>query len=164
MSTSVLICLLLLNSNPNLYCRFLLAQLQFDSVASQNNVAAIENALSRLPDDLDKMYEQALERVRSQKAADVILAEKIISWVAFSFELLSIEQLQHATATELGNSKFYDAAIVDRNILLSVCGGLVILDEQSNLVRLVRTCYELRSYHRKVDPGFLCRRDYPSIF
>ncbi len=50
---------------------------------------------------------------------------------------MSVTEVQHAIAVELGTHRFDEDNLDDVNELVSVCAGLVVLDGHSNVMRLV---------------------------
>ena len=46
-------------------------------------------------------------------------------------------ELQHALAVETGTSELDEENLLEIGDLISVCAGLVIADEESNIIRLV---------------------------
>ena len=106
---------------------------------SKNNRKAIRDALNHLPKGLDGTYAEAMTRIEGQNPEDSELAKKVLSWISYAFRPLSITELQHALAVETGHAEIDLDALPDEEILISVCAGLVILDKESNTVRLVRT-------------------------
>src|SRR5690606_14836159 len=60
-----------------------------------------------------------------------------LSWIVHARRRLSTEELQHALAVEEGESEIDEDAIPDKEDILSVCAGLVVVDEESNTIRLV---------------------------
>ena len=86
---------------------------------------------------LDHAYQYALERIHTQGAGSRELAMQVLMWVAFAMRPLTELELQHALAIEFGDSVFDDANIPSREDILSPCAGLVVLDQASNIIRLV---------------------------
>lgn len=63
----------------------------------------MRKALGALPNGLDATYDQAMNRIRSQKPRYVQLAESILAWISNARRPLSVQELQHALATKLGD-------------------------------------------------------------
>jgi ankyrin repeat protein len=121
-------------------CRFLLAQLHLDSLEDKTTRKAITQALERLPkglDVLDLAYKDAMERVKSQKAGFRELAMQVLSWIACAKRPLKTQELQHALAVEPGKSELDRDNIPEIEDMVSVCAGLVTVDEESDIIRLV---------------------------
>lgn len=86
---------------------------------------------------LDKAYEGAMQRIDGQMEGFRLLAKEVLGWLTYAERLMSITELQHAIAIELGEKEFDKENLVDPSELVSVCAGLVVVDDQSNVVRLV---------------------------
>ena len=65
------------------------------------------------------------------------LAKKVLSWVIHAKRILSTAELQHAVAVEPGKPELNGKFIPNIEIIGSVCAGLVTIDTQSDVVRLV---------------------------
>jgi len=117
--------------------RFLLAQLHIDSLANKHSIRDLRNALENLPTKLNGVYGEIMERIWSQDEEDVHLAKNILLWVCHSRLELSTAELQHALAVPLGSTTIDEEALIDVDILISVCAGIVTVDQGSNVVRLV---------------------------
>ncbi|KAJ7805046.1 hypothetical protein B0H14DRAFT_3773018, partial [Mycena olivaceomarginata] len=85
----------------------------------------------------DESYDDALKRIEEQNEENKKTARSILIWVANAKRPLKILEIQTALAVEPGE-KFLDKDnILDMEIILSVCAGLVIIDEQLSALRLV---------------------------
>ncbi|KAJ7302178.1 hypothetical protein DFH08DRAFT_669087, partial [Mycena albidolilacea] len=116
---------------------FLLAKLHIDSLSMKNTVWAVEEALKVLPVDLFSSYDIAIQRIDAQSKEDRKTARSTITWVANTKRLLTTEELQVALAIEPGMRQLNQRNLMDIDIILSVCAGLVIVDKKSSVVRLV---------------------------
>lgn len=120
--------------------RFLLAQLHMDSLKDQTSPKAIKRTLESLitgSKALDKAYEGAMQRIEDQLEGFRVLAKQVLGWLTYAERLMSITEVQHAIAVEPGERKFDERNLVDVKELVSICAGLVAVDEQSNIIRLV---------------------------
>ncbi|KAJ6485270.1 ankyrin repeat-containing domain protein [Mycena vulgaris] len=116
---------------------FLLAKLQIDSLMTKRTIWAVQEALNSLPKDLYGSYDIAIQRIDAQSKEDRRTARSTIIWVANAKRPLMIEELQVALAVEPGMRQLNEENLMDINIILSVCAGLVIVDKESSVVRLV---------------------------
>ncbi|CAO2648680.1 Nn.00g079470.m01.CDS01 [Neocucurbitaria sp. VM-36] len=123
---------------------FLLAELHLNSLASYDNLRQLRKALTTLPIDYDSTFEDAIKRVKQQGNHISKRAMQMLSWVTNAYQPLTLTELQHALAVEIGAPEFYPDAIVDSNHLVSICCGLVAVDKGSQLTRLVH--YTLEEY------------------
>ena len=125
---------------PNLFNRFLLAQLHLDSLIDKITVKAIKSALEKLPkgsEALKGAYEEAVERINSQSQSYRHLAQNVISWIVNAQRPLTTTELQHALAIELGERELDEDNLPAVEDMTSVCLGLVTVDDESNIIRLV---------------------------
>ena len=79
--------------------------------------------MASLPTALDETYEEVLRRIYGQNKDDVLLAEKVLSWISFSVRPLKVPELQHAIAImDYGEGENVDDEdLPDEDILVTVC-------------------------------------------
>ena len=132
-------------------CRFLLAKLQMDSIGQVDNQRDLLETLDTLPEDLDFMYETALQRFHRQSKIAVARGEQIFTWVSCAQESLRLRALLTALALREDDSTTQGMAVPDENATLSVCGGLVLNDDDDDWngkgVRLIH--YTLEEHFKK---------------
>ncbi|KAK2794086.1 hypothetical protein FQN52_009168 [Onygenales sp. PD_12] len=128
---------------------FLLAQLYFDSLEDKTNPKAVRGALKSFQKQnadlakdgrsfvLDNAYEQAMERINGQKQGFRELAMSTLQWITHARRPLSAKELQHALAVEIGEVELDEENISEIEDILSACGGLVTVDEETSIIRLV---------------------------
>jgi len=78
-----------------------------------------------------------MERINDQRSGFKELAEQVLSWITYAQRPLTILELQHALAVESGEPKLDEENLSDIEDLVSVCAGLVTVDQESSIVRLV---------------------------
>ena len=122
----------------NFLHRFLLAKLHMDSLASKPSLREVRNALKTLPTQVNDTYDEVMVRIRAQNPEDRGLADKVLSWIVYARRPLSLFELQHAIAVTPDMLDIEPEALVDELILIDVCAGLVVIDEKSSIIRLVR--------------------------
>jgi ankyrin repeat protein len=96
---------------------------------------------------LDLAYKDAMERVKGQKAGFRELATRVLSWITCAKRPLTTQELQHALAVEPGKSELDRDNIPEIEDMVSVCAGLVIVDEESDIIRLVH--YTTQEYFER---------------
>ncbi|KAK6338820.1 hypothetical protein TWF696_009628 [Orbilia brochopaga] len=121
---------------------FLLAQLHFQSLENQTSPKELKDALEGLATGelaYKAAYDEAMERIHSQPPNFRRLADKVLSWIICAKRPLTKRELQHALAveskadhTELDAENFPEV-----NDMISACAGLVTIDEESNIFRLI---------------------------
>lgn len=124
--------------------RFLLARLQMDSLLSQTSARSIYRALERLPGELSETYDDAMSRTATQPREYAILAAQVLSWIFYAKRPLSVPELREALSIELGETRLDRSGCPEAELLLDVCCGLVSVDGQDNVIRLVH--YSLQQY------------------
>ncbi len=130
--------------------RFLLAQLHLDSLIGKRAPKAVRTALKKLPkgsDAYDRAYDEAMERIGGQVADSKELARQVLSWITLTQRPLTIEEIQHALAVEIGEPEIDEENIPEVEDIVSVCAGLAIVDEESNIIRLVH--YTTQEYFER---------------
>jgi len=119
-----------------------------DSLSKKHNRKAIRLALKNLPEKLDDTYDEVMERISNQDKYDVLLANQVLSWITHTFRPLTIREIQHALAVLPGDTELDEEAVNDVDLLVSVCGGIVTIDRESKIVRLVH--YTTQQYFERV--------------
>ncbi|KAJ7328859.1 ankyrin repeat-containing domain protein [Mycena albidolilacea] len=127
---------------------FLLAKLHIESLSSKTTIKTVREALKALPKNLNDSYNEAMNRIESQNEEDRNIAHSALTWVVNAKRPLTVAELQVALAIEPDDRHLNDDSLLDIEIILSVCAGLVILDEQSNVVRLVH--YTTQEYFESI--------------
>jgi hypothetical protein len=124
----------------SLRTRFLLAQLFMDSFRDKPTIRDVKSALRNLPqasDAYDVAYHAAMERIFAQGQDSSRMAKKILAWILCTHRPLSTLELLHALAVEPGDTEIDEDNIMEAEQLLTICAGLVTIDEQSDSVRLI---------------------------
>lgn len=103
--------------------------------------------LTRGIEGLDKTYEQAMERIEGQGNGLRLLAKRILAWIVNAERPLSTAELRHALAVQPGAVKLNEDYLPSIKVLRSVCAGLVTVDEESDIIRLVH--YTTQDYFRR---------------
>ncbi|KAK7038301.1 hypothetical protein R3P38DRAFT_3262743 [Favolaschia claudopus] len=127
---------------------FLLAKLHIESIVKQHTVKAIREALKNMPGDLKRAYDELWERINRQSEEDRNLARRVLAWILNAETLLLLSELVEALAIEPKSTELDPDNILDPNIITSVCAGLVVINEEDNLVRLVH--YTAQDYLEEI--------------
>jgi Ankyrin repeats (3 copies) len=117
--------------------RFLLAALHMESLSREDNVRDIRESLRKLPEDLDSIYDEALQRIKRQDRQKVARADQVLTLINCAYRPLQIREIQYALAVRPGDT-FTDLEALPRvESVLSACCGLVVVEGESQVVRLV---------------------------
>lgn len=93
--------------------------------------------LDDLPRTPNGLYDIAMPRIEAQDERDADRAKQVFAWIYYAREPLSLGQLQYALAIRPGDKAIDQAGCVKGDILTTTCGGLVVLDKESQIVRFV---------------------------
>lgn len=126
-----------------------MAQIYFDSLDDKLTVKAIRAALRDFQEQggksgqdkkvhiLADAYGKAMERITAQKKGLRDLAIQVLSWITCAKRPLTTIELQHAIAVDLDEKELDETNLTDVDMMVSVCAGLVTVDEGSGVIRLV---------------------------
>ncbi|KAF8537641.1 ankyrin repeat-containing domain protein [Trichophaea hybrida] len=134
---------------------FLLAELQFNSISQWTTVNKMKKALTELPVGLNESFEKTLARIKQQFSDQGELALEVLRWISHAKRPLSIDELRQALAIQPNETCFDEDDMPDQGTIVHVCMGLVIIDQQSSIIRLVH--YSLQEYFQKFTDAFFCK-------
>ncbi|KAH0559932.1 hypothetical protein GP486_003547 [Trichoglossum hirsutum] len=137
---------------------FLLARLHIDLLQGKTTKKQVKLALEKvskrfqgseeLVQVYDQAYDEAIKRIESQSHEKSALARNVLSWITYAQRQLTTGELCHALAIELGEEDLDEDNVPDVEDIVSVCAGLVTVDEVSNIIRLVH--YTTQEYFERI--------------
>ncbi|KAL7963708.1 ankyrin repeat-containing domain protein [Trichoderma compactum] len=86
---------------------------------------------------LTDAYEQAIKRIKNQNEGIKRLAMRALAWVTLAKRQITTLELQHALATRDGMTTLSHDDLPDLTDIMSACVGLLTVDEESRIIRLV---------------------------
>ncbi|KAI9742546.1 MAG: hypothetical protein M1818_003686 [Claussenomyces sp. TS43310] len=107
----------------------------------------VRKIMNTLLTEVHAFYTDAIMRIEDQPEESSQLAKRAISFIFSARRPLNVEELRHALAVEAEDTELDEAALPETEILLSVCAGLVGIDEKSGTAGLVH--YTLQEYLEK---------------
>ncbi|KIJ23511.1 hypothetical protein M422DRAFT_275892 [Sphaerobolus stellatus SS14] len=116
---------------------FLLTRLHMDSLSGKLKRSHILSALQTLPRDFVGTYDEAMERINQQSPERKQLTLHILSWMVLAYRPLSESELLYALELSEGKEDVVLEDCYDREDILSVCAGLVVISEESSKAMLV---------------------------
>ena len=123
--------------------KFLYAKLYMDSLKAKQTLYEIGETLDNFPDELEQIYEQAMERVRRQEdRSDRALGLKTLALVVCAHRCLSLSELQHVLAIGPGDTSFNKKMDYDKEDILLSTTGLITIDSD-DAVRLVHLTLQI---------------------
>ncbi|KAF6761401.1 hypothetical protein DFP72DRAFT_1090534 [Ephemerocybe angulata] len=112
---------------------FLLARLQMELVLERcATIGSLLKALETLPSGINDMYRLTMDRISSLSEEEVSIAHRAFLWILHTREELSPEDLQHALTFSYQDKQFVEENSVSIPVLLSICCGLVTVEERKH--------------------------------
>jgi hypothetical protein len=96
-----------------------------------------------------------MDRIEGQVSGQEKLAKEVLLWITCAKRPLITSELQHALAVEVGKPELDEENLSKIEYMVSVCAGLVTVDEDSNIIRLVH--YTTQEYFEPRRFGFRMR-------
>jgi hypothetical protein len=96
---------------------------------------------------LDFAYGEALQRIDGQLGGDRELARKVLSWITLAERPLTTAEICCALAVEPEEDEIDPENVLTPEDLVSVCAGLVVVDQESDIIRLVH--YTTQEYFER---------------
>ncbi len=96
---------------------------------------------------LTRAYKHAMVRIDGQKSGFRLLAKRVLSWITCAKRRLTALELQHALAVNIGDTELDKENIREIEDMVSACAGLVTVDEESGIIRLVH--YTTQEYFER---------------
>jgi ankyrin repeat protein len=110
--------------------------------------------LLRGSEALPKAYDKALERIDDQLEGFRHLARRVLTWITYAKRELSVSELRVAISIHPEMQRLdFENDLEDEEEMVSVCAGLVIVDNKSRVVRLVH--YTTQEYLERVRKTWL---------
>ncbi|KAM0230515.1 hypothetical protein ACHAPO_009280 [Fusarium lateritium] len=119
---------------------FLLAELHLRSLKNKKSPKALRSSLAKLSvgsDAYDSAYQDAMTRIAGLGPESEALAKQALLILIFAREPLRTEDLVYALSIEPDSETIDDTNVPDIEDVAGVCAGLIIVDKESNIVRLV---------------------------
>ncbi|ERF68520.1 hypothetical protein EPUS_05659 [Endocarpon pusillum Z07020] len=127
---------------------FLLAALHMESLSKEDNIRDIRESLRKLPEDLDDLYDEALQRIKCQDRRKAARADQVLTLINCAFRPLTMEEVRQALSIRPDDTVLDVEAMPRVDSLLSACCGLVVVEDESQIVRLVH--YTAEEYFARI--------------
>jgi ankyrin repeat protein len=111
----------------------------------------VKSTLARLSKGaaaLDGAYSDALQRIEGQLDGDRRQAKEVLSWITYAKRPLTTAEICCALAVESDEAEIDPENIPDVDDIVSVCAGLVVVDQESAVIRLVH--YTTQEYFERI--------------
>ena len=120
------------------------------SLATKDTVYDLKEDLQYLPENINEIYGKALERIRNQDKQMFARAEQILTLINCAMRPLRMDHMLCALAIRPGDQDLNKDALPKASAVLSAFSGLLIIDEESQIVKLVHYTTE-EYFQRKGD-------------
>jgi len=120
------------------YIRFLLARLHTKYILGKRKHSDIMKSLATLPDTVTGTYDDIMFRINSFSEEDRGITYRILSWIILAFRPLTIGELIYVLELINGDETIDSNNCLSKHDILSLCQGLVIVEQESGEIKLVR--------------------------
>ena len=128
--------------------RFLLVSLNIDAVLQETTIHRRRQKLNAMTNGLGlgDAYGSTLGRIKGQGGEKARLGMAALMWISHSERPLTVEEICHALAVEIGSPNLNTHNVPSISTLLACCQGLVVVDEEGSTIRLIH--FTLQEYLR----------------
>jgi hypothetical protein len=102
------------------------------------NALQVRRRLKDFPPWIEDVYIQTWNRILEQDEDLVLVAKVTLAWVLYASRSMTVAELERAVATSPDTYKFDPDLLVPGPTLMSLCRGLITVEEESGIVRLIR--------------------------
>lgn len=121
---------------------FLLPSLHVRNILDQPTRADVKQALKHLSADLTTVFSSTLERMQNLSGKRRKVAFNTMMWISHAKRPLKVDELQHALSVRFEENDVDRDNFSSLRSILDYCCGLVEVDKDSNIIRLVHISLE----------------------
>jgi ankyrin repeat protein len=110
-----------------------------DELNTYDSLAKLTSALGQLAPSSDDAFKQYIDVITSKRKTEFerSLARHVLTWVVFAKAPLTTEMIIDSFAIARSKGHDYQNHRPSRDVIMSICTGLIVLDSQSNSLHLV---------------------------
>ena len=126
--------------------RFLLVSLNIKAILQETTVHRRREKLGKMANGwgLGDAYDATIGRIKAQEGDKARLGIDALMWISHSERPLSVDELCHAPAVEIGSTDVNTDNVPSIRTVLDYCQGLATIDKGSSTIRL--THFTLKEY------------------
>ena len=109
-----------------------------DSLRPCISLHQTKRILEDFPSQIKDAYLQTWDRILDEGEECVLLVKLVLLWVLNAKRAMTLRELERAAAISPHNFKFESDRLVPGATLIAMCRGLLVVEEESQIVRLVR--------------------------
>ena len=98
-----------------------------------------------------------MERIEGHDVDSKELAKRVLFWITCAKRPLTTVELRYALAVEVGDPELDKENVLEPEDMVSVCAGLVTVDEESDIIRLVH--YTTQEYFKRTQKQWFPNAD-----
>ena len=111
-----------------------------DALRSCVNLRQVKRVLEEFPSQIEGAYAQSWNRILDEDEENVTLVKMVFVWVLAATRSMTLKELERVVAICPETFKFEADRVVPGSTFLTMCRGLLVVEEESQIVRLVREC------------------------
>ncbi|KAJ3542660.1 hypothetical protein NM208_g1950 [Fusarium decemcellulare] len=136
---------------------FLMARLDMDYLCEQGSLGLIKSALHQLPRSVPSAFKTSINQIkRTDEAESMVslrgLAPHVLTWIVNALTPLNAEQISLSFALRYCDKTFDRAYMLKPYRVMSACAGLVTMDPETGVLRLVHESVGQHLVEHKVIP------------
>ena len=126
--------------------RFLLASLNIKAILQETTLHRRREKLDIITNSLGLRgaYDATIGRIKAQEGDGARLGVEALMWISHSERPLSVGEICHALAVEIGTAEINTNNVPSIRTVLGCCQGLVAVDSGSSTIRLIH--FTLKEY------------------
>lgn len=110
-------------------------EFQFRDLSEAESDAGIKLVLKNLPRSLSETYDRLLSRIEGAERLQMV--KRLFKWIVCARQPLHVEELREGIAFTLEDKEWNpDRVVTNFNRLVRACGNLVIVDSDTQVVKL----------------------------
>jgi len=126
--------------------RFLLVSLNIEAILQETTLHRRTEKLGTMANGLGLggAFDATIRRIKAQEGDRARLGMETLMWISHSERPLSVDEICHALAVEIGSTDININNVPSIRTVLGCCQGLVAVDEGSSTIRLIH--FTLKEY------------------
>ena len=120
--------------------RFLHAAFQVDALRSCVNLRQVRRILDGFPSQIEGAYVQTWNRILDENEENLSLLKMVFIWVLTATRSMTLKELERVVSICPETFTFQADRVVPGSTFMTMCRGLLVVEEESQIVRLVREC------------------------
>ena len=121
-----------------MFVRFLHASLQTEALRRCISLHQVRRILNSFPARIEDVYLRTWQTIHQEGEEGAELVRSVLLWVLNASRSMTLKEIERAVATSPSTFEFEADRVVPGSTFLAMCHGLLVVEEESQIVRLVR--------------------------